>query len=87
LIGPDDRDARGRACSQGRSSPPTPDDGALPEDGTRANLRDLLAFYLRRQHAVEEEVKLIARLTLLDECLVLLKLAATPGRAAPHEIC
>jgi hypothetical protein len=41
-----------------------PERRSLTDDGARAELADLVAVDLRDQHAVEDEVQLVAPLTL-----------------------
>src|SRR6266508_4433906 len=86
LIGRDHGDAGGRTRPQGRSPPALADDGALAEDRARPDLRDLLAVHHRGEHAVEQQVELIGRLVLLDEPLVLSKLASRQFGSGLQEV-
>ena len=54
---------------------PALEHGPLAEDRAGSDLGDGLAVDLDRQHAVEQEEQLVARLALLDEALALLELA------------
>src|SRR5207253_9742367 len=71
---------------QGRRAEAALEQRSLAQDGARADFGDRLAIGLDRQHAVEQEEQLFARLPLLDQRLAGGELAELGPGAAPHDL-
>ena len=65
LIGSSDRDPARGLRFEGRGADATFEHGALAEDRAGADLGDRLAVDEHREHTVEEEEEVVARLALL----------------------
>ena len=75
-----------RARGERRGSRAAQQQCTLADNRTRPDLADVLAVDLRDEHAVEDEVELIAGLALLDEDLADVQLAPGEIGVAAHEL-
>ena len=85
-LGRDDDDPGTRARGERRGSRAAQQQCTLADNRTRPDLADVLAVDLRDEHAVEDEVELIAGLALLDEDLADVQLAPGEIGVAAHEL-
>ena len=82
----DHRDAAARPRADRRCSGAALEERLLADDRARPDLGDLLAFDLHYEHAIEDEVEVVAGSPLLDERLVRVEGAPLLDHRARHQL-